>query len=460
MKKLLLLFLLLVMVVPALADAPLENDMTAYVITDVPGERLNLRTTPSVTAGSRGKYYAGVQVERLGESNNGFSLVRIGETEGWMKESFLSGTKLTDEIPTCNVSNSKGTGANLRTKANKVTGKVIRLFPNGTTVKVLGVLDSGWLHVEVEGYIGFMQDDLVNLKLSFADKVVQEYTEPGSMYISTGHKDTHATVYAQPDQQSEAVAEFFSGSMVIVQRFAEDGWAYIWDGSVEGWLQSAFLVPITDKPVVGILDAAMVSADGSVMAGIYSKPETGAVIHYDPDGTIFHVKALLPRGWAYGWSDDVPQGGFIRAENMLEPRYMTDWMYVINDDPAHRLNLRAEPSRKAESLAKFGNGMRVMVTAYNADRSWAKVVAGDLTGWMDMSYLTYEYYDAELTKIKVIRQVESVASPEGKSWSPGTLQTGTMVSILGVHSDGWVYVGFEDSFGWNCGWVPANALAQ
>lgn len=457
MKKLLCLLLLLSFIPVAHADAPSTDASVAFVVTDSPGERLNLRKGPDSKYDAVGKYYAGVQVELLGEYDNGFARIRIGDTEGWAAEKYLSFDSPASEMPQCVVSNKGGTGANLRAKPSKIFGKVKTLYPNGTPVQVMGVTDDGWLHVTIKGETGYILASLVNLQLSFVDKMKQEYVEPGSAYVSTGHKDTMAPVYRAPDTSSALVAELPSKAMVIITTYAENGWANIWMGRIEGWMQTAFLDSLESDPVDGLKEIVCL-ADESGGCPVYTEAETGEIILVEPVGTVFHVNAVVPRGWVYGWTERVTQSGFVRAENLSQPLYTGDRMYVTNPDAEDRLNLRTAPSKSAESLAKFWNGTEVWVTAYNADHSWAKVVAGDLQGWMDMSYLTYED-DAERSspvRVRVTRRTEAQAAPQENSWSPMTLDDGILVYVLGITKDGWVYVACDQ----NTGWVKHDCVEQ
>lgn len=457
MKKLMCLLLLLSLMPTAYADAPGTDASVAFVVTDSPGERLNLRTGPDGKYDAVGKYYAGVQVELLGEYDNGFARIRIGDTEGWADEKYLSLVSTASEMPQCVVSNNGGTGANLRTKPSKIFGKVKTLYPNGTPVQVMGLTDDGWLHVTIKGETGYILASLVNLQLSFVDKIKQEYIEPGSVYVSTGHKDTMAPVYREPDISSALVAELPSKTMVIITTYAENGWAHIWMGRIEGWMQTAFLDSLDSDPVNGAKAIACL-ADESGGCPVYTEAETGEAILVEPAGTIFHVSAVVPRGWVYGWTEHVSQSGFVRAENLSQPLYTGDRMYVMNPDEGDRLNLRTAPLKSAEALAKFWNGMEVWVTAYNADHSWAKVVAGDLQGWMDMSYLTYEDYAERRSpvSVRITKQVKAQAAPMENSWSPMKLDVDTLVHVLGITKDGWVYVACDQ----NTGWVKQECIEQ
>lgn len=131
---------------------------TAVVNNPDPTDRLNLRTEKSVRSASLGKYYNGCVAAILEKGNDGWSKVRIGNVDGYMRNEFLDferGTKdVTAALPETIVKNLSGEGANLRKRAT--TGsEALALYPNGTKAQVLGLTES-WCHVQINGMTGFI----------------------------------------------------------------------------------------------------------------------------------------------------------------------------------------------------------------------------------------------------------------------------------------------------------------
>ena len=83
---------------------------------------------------------------------------------------------------------------------------------------------------------------------------------------------------------------------------------------------------------------------------------------------------------------------------------------VCNPIAQDRLNLRTEPSTRAESLGKFYNGTPVTVLRTEGD--WAQVTLHDqLSGWMHMDYLAFG--EDALNVVPAMPRV-TIIVPEGK----------------------------------------------
>lgn len=141
---------------------------TYVVTTDQPGDRLNLRSGPDSSSQSLGKYYAGSVVIQLEEPKNGYMKVRSAHMQGYMDVRYLKKGMDYDtcELPILTVSNSGGTGVNLR-KLPQKNSEVIHTAPNGAMVTALSVRDDGWVQIMYENEIGFARGDLMTPKLKF-----------------------------------------------------------------------------------------------------------------------------------------------------------------------------------------------------------------------------------------------------------------------------------------------------
>lgn len=145
-----------------------DLESTYVVTTDQPGDRLNLRAKPNASSLSLGKYYAGAVVHQMEAPKNGYMKVRSAHIEGYMDVRFLKkGMEYeTNEMPILTVSNSAGTGVNLRKMPQK-NSEVILTAPNGARITVLSVRDDGWYQVMYENEIGFARADLMTPQLAF-----------------------------------------------------------------------------------------------------------------------------------------------------------------------------------------------------------------------------------------------------------------------------------------------------
>ncbi len=115
-----------------------------------PKDRLNLRTSPSSTAASKGKYYNGVQVSVLETLENGWVKAQIGSQTGYMDTTFLSNGYVASAMPVVTTTGQVHLRASMSTKSTSLD-----LLPKGTAVILIG-LTSQWGHVIVDGQMGFI----------------------------------------------------------------------------------------------------------------------------------------------------------------------------------------------------------------------------------------------------------------------------------------------------------------
>lgn len=149
---LLLMALLLLMVVPALADTQYIDGGTA--------DRVHLRQSPSGGAASLGLYFTGTPVERLATADGGFSRVRIGTETGYVRTEYLSSTA-EPACMTCVVDNPTSDWVNLRSGASFQAEPVGRL-ENGEVVTLMGETASGWSYVQVGGVRGYVVTEFLS----------------------------------------------------------------------------------------------------------------------------------------------------------------------------------------------------------------------------------------------------------------------------------------------------------
>ena len=145
------------------------NDLLAVVNNPNPADRLNLRSAPSVDAQSIAKYFNGTYVNVIDTYDNDWVYVVIGNASGGSASGYMSSAYLTFDLtnasissalPVLTIQNRYGQGLNLRTgcdaESEQDPSSVIGLFPNGTPVMVLGVLED-WYHVQIGGMTGYMR---------------------------------------------------------------------------------------------------------------------------------------------------------------------------------------------------------------------------------------------------------------------------------------------------------------
>ena len=132
-----------------MADWPLAD--TGFVVNNPnPRDRLNLRTSPSSTSGSQGKYYNGVQVTPLEFLGSGWIKVQIGSLTGYMDSVYISTGYVASAMPVLTTTSQVNLRAGMSTKS-----KSLGSLSKGTQVILMG-FTSQWAHVIVDGQIGFI----------------------------------------------------------------------------------------------------------------------------------------------------------------------------------------------------------------------------------------------------------------------------------------------------------------
>ncbi len=125
-------------------------------------DRVHLRASPTLEAGSMGLYFTGVPVERLTTVAGGWSRVRIGDETGYVRTEYLSAS-VQAAFPSCTVDNSTSDWVNLRSGPSFEADPVGRLN-NGTALQLLGETASGWSYVRWGSTRGYVVSDFIAVR--------------------------------------------------------------------------------------------------------------------------------------------------------------------------------------------------------------------------------------------------------------------------------------------------------
>lgn len=119
------------------------------------------------------------------------------------------------------------------------------------------------------------------------------------------------------------------------------------------------------------------------------------------------------------------------------------YAYVINPDPADRLNLRMEPSADADTLGKYYTGTRVKLLG-EQENGYVFVNVSPMDGYMDADYLSdtpvvsaqpwLKVQNSGGTGVNIRRQPASDA--DILTFAPN----GERIAVLAVRSDNWLHV--------------------
>ena len=204
-----------------------DNYYDAWIYSEDPALRLNLREQPDKGSRSLGKYYSGVHVIRLNPEKPavGWTKVIIEGVSGWVQSQYLdfdscyNGREWLPPIGVVQGVNSKG--LNLRAEPSG-EAEVLGAYPKGTRVEILGVTGA-WGHVRLrDGSTGYMM-----LKyLGGEPKRAAENSFALRGDVQLGSAGTNAQSVTLRAGTRVRIAERPHGAWYYAQRTQEDG---------EGW---------------------------------------------------------------------------------------------------------------------------------------------------------------------------------------------------------------------------------
>lgn len=120
---------------------------------------VNFRSAPSLDAEIISTIQSRTDVEVLEHDPAGWSRVRVGGTEGYIRSDFLA---LPNSDGTANTIMKTNDGVNFRTEPS-TDSSIIRVLSVNTSVQVLENCSNGWSRVTHEGTTGYIRSDLLSL---------------------------------------------------------------------------------------------------------------------------------------------------------------------------------------------------------------------------------------------------------------------------------------------------------
>lgn len=230
---------------PSPTPTPGPAPDSAFVCNPQPGYRLNLRTSPTSSATSLGKYYTGTPVTLTGDSRNGYVRVVIGNVTGWMDARYLTDDPLAfrSELPQVYIVNPSG-GANLRAGVGTSTAR-LGWYPHGGQVTVLGIREDEWYHVAVGGKVGYMSSTLLSRTFLWQmgtdsdTPVISGNVAAGGTGLYIGASGAYLRDGASGSARSLGL--LYSGCPVTVISYTRTGWTYVRIGELTGYVDSGSL---------------------------------------------------------------------------------------------------------------------------------------------------------------------------------------------------------------------------
>lgn len=121
------------------------------------------------------------------------------------------------------------------------------------------------------------------------------------------------------------------------------------------------------------------------------------------------------------------------------------WAMVNNPNPEDRLHLREKPDRSSRSQGKYYNGTFVRVLEQKGD--WTRVSVFGIEGWMMTDYLAFGQHMETVARVNLLQSVREdlpyatlYQTPDGEIMHPFSGQA----LVLGVIEDAWYHVMTDD----------------
>ena len=310
-----------------------------------------------------------------------------------------------------------------------------------------------------------------------------------------GNETVRIKMYAEASQQSDVVAEVYSGVYVRVME-ERNGFAKVqlnWAPAqaLEGYMLSGHVDKgmtniKVETPVLKVSNTA--GGDGITLrsAPVNEKTNAFGVL---PNGTQVTMLGVVGNhswylvqsggmvGYAarYGFNTSVdqahvpetgaddkqeaeetvhafygPSGNYVTGQWTLStPQY---WAVVNNPKQAERLHLRKEASYSSESLGRYYNGVRVEVLDTSTPE-WTYVRIGELVGYMRTQYLKFtEPMPVSGMPVMEIFNPGPLANmklrllPDMNAPYDGVYKNGTQVTMMGFTAD-WAHVIVDGKMG-------------
>lgn len=144
--------------VPEVTPAPVENNATTEPVYAKATTTVNVRASDSEQADKVDKVTAGTKVEVLEQKVNGWSKVKIGNAEGYIKSEYLQLLNTASKEPVVGTVTATS-NVNVRTAASETADR-LGVLAGGEVVDLLG-RENGWCKINYNGQIGYVKEDFV-----------------------------------------------------------------------------------------------------------------------------------------------------------------------------------------------------------------------------------------------------------------------------------------------------------
>lgn len=459
MKKTMLMILALVMLVMMTACALGESLFVDNRETDkIYPERLNLRAEPSKSGAILGLYYTGAEVEILGEENEEFTKVRIGNMTGYMASEYL----ITQEEAIRRYGENSGFGSCRAAEIN-LTGmwqtdaallsdtdlqaEALLMLSNGERVSLVGVLDT-WAYIaaEHEGsrVMGYLPLDYL--------------TDVGDLkanVIAGAKADSRTILYDAPNNRAREIMSIKNGTACFNLFGRKEGeWRRVRVGGVSGWIkytQTSSLFPVTDRqprsavPYYPLLmqtkdDVLLYSESGNLAEPYMTLGKNMKVELLAECDDYAYVRTLEGGAGAYDCGDF----GYVKLKDLTLAQVGESVGVAQADNDNIPVLLLESSDAEAQVLGALCPGAQVRIIEYT-QTDYVQVALGEMRGYIPkdeirvLSQQGDQPSDRIPQRATVLKDALMKNTPSDRTKDGQTISKGEKVYMLGSFGD-WAFV--------------------
>ncbi|MDL4844107.1 SH3 domain-containing protein [Weizmannia coagulans] len=373
---------------------------TKYVNVDK-GSHLILRSKTSTSSSILASLPRGEKVTVYSISG-AWAKVKAGNKTGYVHASFLAnsnpdsnaGTSTPAKTTTKYVNVDKGSHLILRSKTS-TSSSILASLPRGEKVTVYSI-SGAWAKVKAGNKTGYVHASFLANSNPDSNAGTSTPAKTTTKYVNVD-KGSHLILRSKTSTSSSILASLPRGEKVTVYSIS-GAWAKVKAGSKTGYVHASFLANSNPDSNAGTSTPAKTTTK-------YVNVDKGShLILRSKTSTSSSILASLPRGekvtvysisgaWAKVKAGN--KTGYVHASFLANSNpdsnagtstpAKTTTKYVNVDKGSH-LILRSKTSTSSSILASLPRGEKV--TVYSISGAWAKVKAGNKTGYVHASFLT------------------------------------------------------------------------
>jgi len=374
---------------------PVGNGATFRTTTGV-----NLRASGSTNAAILTTVSSGASVEVLEHNPAGWSRVRVGSANGFIRSDFLTrgGTAGTPTPPPSDPGAGAGDETAIGTMRTRVatnfrtgpsTGyRIIRTLASNTNVEVLENQANGWSRVTHNGTTGFIRSDLL---VAPATSTPQPPPQTPPQETTTATTRVATNFRTGPSTNYRIIRTLPANTTVTVLENQANGWSRVTHNNTTGFIRSDLLsAPGSTTPPPQPPPQETTTMVTRVATNLRAGPSTNdRIIRTLPANTSVTVHENMANGWSRVTHNNT--AGFIRSDLLSEPGSTTPPPHNPPQDTTMRTrvatNLRAGPSTNDRIIRTLAANTTVTVHE-NMANGWSRVTHNNTAGFIRSDLLS------------------------------------------------------------------------